>query len=149
MHRIIFVCHANMSRSPMAEAVMKGLVKKTGREDSFLIDSAGAGYNVGGMRMDNACIDVLRRHGIPFDPTRLSREFDRGDYDLFDMVVVMDNDILEAVNELTDGDPEGKVSLLLSHAGEDREVHDPYYTGDYETAFSDIEKGCLALIKKL
>ena len=149
MHRILFVCYGNMCRSPTAHFVFQHMVDERGLSDSFHIDSAGEGYNIGGMAMSHGTIDELVRHRIPFDDTRVSRQFDPYDYELFDYIIAMDNENVESLREQTGDDPDNKISLLLSYAGEDREIDDPYYSGKYEKAFGEIYRGCEALLKKL
>ena len=148
MHRILFVCYGNMCRSPTAHFVFQHMVDERGLSDSFHIDSAGEGYNIGGMAMSHGTIDELVRHRIPFDDTRVSRQFDPYDYELFDYIIAMDDENVESLREQTGDDPEGKISLLLSYAGEDREIDDPYYSGKYGKAFGEIYRGCEALLKK-
>ena len=99
--------------------------------------------------MSHGTIDELVKHRIPFDDARVSRQFDPYDYELFDYIIAMDDDNVESLREQTGDDPEGKISLLLSFAGEDREIDDPYYTGKYEKAFGEIYRGCEALLKNL
>ena len=149
MHRILFVCYGNMCRSPTAHFVFQHMVDERGLFDSFHIDSAGEGYNIGGMAMSHGTIDELVRHRIPFDDTRVSRQFDPYDYELFDYIIAMDNENVESLREQTGDDPDNKISLLLSYTGEDREIDDPYYTGKYGKAFGEIYRGCEALRKKL
>ena len=149
MHRILFVCYGNMCRSPTAHFILQHMVDERGLFDSVLIDSAGEGYNIDGMTMSHGTIDELVRHRIPFDDTRVSRQFDPYDYELFDYIIAMDNENVESLREQTGNDPDNKISLLLSYAGEDREIDDPYYSGKYEQAFGEIYRGCEALLKKL
>ena len=148
MHRILFVCYGNMCRSPTAHFVFQHMVDERGLSDSFHIDSAGEGYNIGGMAMSHGTIDELVRHRIPFDDTRVSRQFDPYDYELFDYIIAMDDENVESLRDQTGDDPDGKISLLLSFAGEGREIDDPYYTGKYGKAFGEIYRGCEALLKK-
>ena len=149
MHRILFVCYGNMCRSPTAHFVFQHMVDERGLSGSFHIDSAGEGYNIGGMAMSHGTIDELVRHRIPFDDTRVSRQFDPYDYELFDYIIAMDDENVESLREQTGDDPDGKISLLLSYTGEDREIDDPYYSGKYGKAFGEIYRGCEALLKKL
>ena len=149
MHRILFVCYGNMCRSPTAHFVFQHMVDERGLSDSFHIDSAGEGYNIGGMAMSHGTIDELVRHRIPFDDTRVSRQFDPYDYELFDYIIAMDDENVESLRDQTGDDPDGKISLLLSFAGEDREIDDPYYSCKYGKAFGEIYRGCEALLKKL
>jgi protein-tyrosine phosphatase len=99
--------------------------------------------------MSHGTIDELVAHKIPFDDTRLSRQFEPYDYELFDHIIAMDNENVESLREQTHDDPDRKISLLLSFTGEDREIDDPYYTGKYAKAFDEIYRGCEALLEKL
>lgn len=146
MHRILFVCYGNMCRSPMAEFVMKHLVALRGRSGLFRISSAGVGYNIAGDPMAPEDTETMDRHGIPYNGSRLSRQFVPEDYRENDIILAMDKDNYSTLMDLTGNDPDKKVYKLLSVAGEDRDVDDPYYTGDYETAYRDIRKGCEALL---
>lgn len=125
------------------------MVDERGLSDSFHIDSAGEGYNIDGMSMSHGTIDELVAHKIPFDDTRLSRQFEPYDYELFDHIIAMDNENVESLREQTHDDPDRKISLLLSFTGEDCEIDDPYYTGKYAKAFDEIYRGCEALLEKL
>ena len=149
MHRILFVCYGNMCRSPTAHFVFQHMVDERGLSDLFHIDSAGEGYNIDGMSMSHGTIDELVAHKIPFDDTRLSRQFEPYDYELFDHIIAMDNENVESLREQTHDDPDRKISLLLSFTDEDREIDDPYYTGKYAKAFDEIYRGCEALLEKL
>lgn len=146
MHRILFVCYGNMCRSPMAEFVMKHLVALRGLRDRFKICSAGVGYNIAGDPMALGDTEAMDRHGIPYDASRLSRQFVPEDYSEYDIILAMDKDNYTALMDITGNDPDRKVFKFLSAAGEDRDVDDPYYTGDFETAYEDIRKGCEALL---
>ena len=125
------------------------MVDERGLSDLFHIDSAGEGYNIDGMSMSHGTIDELVAHKIPFDDTRLSRQFEPYDYELFDHIIAMDNENVESLREQTHDDPDRKISLLLSFTDEDREIDDPYYTGKYAKAFDEIYRGCEALLEKL
>lgn len=88
---------------------------------------------------------MLRTHGVPFFP-RAARQLRRTDYDTYDAIIAMDEANIRNILRITGGDPHRKIHKLLSIAGESRDVADPWYTGDFETTYSDITRGCDALI---
>lgn len=145
---LIFVCHGNICRSPMAEFVMKDLVIKAGASEQFIISSLAATTEEVGHDMYPPARRLLTQKGIPFSP-RKARLLTMADYEKADYIVCMDTENLEDLDFLTQGDPENKVSLLLDWAQEHREVADPWYTGDFEATYQDVTKGCQALLEKL
>ena len=148
MIKILFVCHGNICRSPMAEFVMKELVRRAGRTGQFAIASAATSTDEIGADVYQGTQEELIRHGIPFSH-RHARQVTREDYDRWDHLVVMDKANLAAMPGLVGLDREGKVRRLLEFAGEARDVADPWYTGDFTTAYRDISRGCEALLKTL
>lgn len=145
---LIFVCHGNICRSPMAEFVMKDLTAKAGVSNEFVISSLAATTEEVGHDMYPPAKRLLTQKGIPFSP-RKARLLTPKDYENADYIVCMDAENLEDLHFLTHGDPEKKVSLLLDWAEEHREVADPWYTGNFEATYQDVVKGCQALLKKL
>ncbi len=132
----------------MAEFVMRHLVNSEGRGKDFLIDSAGVGYNVAGEPMAREDMVTMAAHGVPYRD-HISRQFMPEDYNSFDRIIAMDSDNYDSLMDLSDNDPDGKISMMLSYVGEGRDVDDPYYTGDYEKAYEDIRRGCEALLKTI
>lgn len=149
MIRVLFVCYGNMCRSPMAEFVMRDLAEKAGLSGSVSADSCGVGDDIAGDMMAVGTVQMLEEHGIPFDPDRLSREYADADYREADCVVAMDMQNVRELMRRTGGDREGKVSLLMSHAGEKRVVDDPWFTHDYRAAYDDIVRGCAGLLAEI
>ena len=146
MIKIMFVCFGNICRSPMAEFVMKHLVKQAGLDGKVLIESAGTDPSVG-TPMSEGTRRELRANNIAFNSRKTSAQFTKADYRTFDYIVGMDrNNVLECDN-ICGGDPDNKIYLLLSFAGENRSVADPWYTDDYETTYVDVLKGCTALLE--
>ena len=148
MIKILFVCHGNICRSPMAEFVMKDMVKKAGIADHFSISSVAARSDELGNDMYPPVKKLLSAKHISFAP-RAARLFTAADYENNDFIVVMDKENENDLMRYTGNDREKKVSLLLSWCGEMRSVADPWYTDDYETAYRDIRNGCSALFSKL
>ena len=145
MKRILFVCHGNICRSPMCEFVMKELVRRAGCGNEFVIDSKACRTDEIGSDTHPGTRRKLREMGIPF-PRRAARLIRREDYDAYDLIVAMDDENMRDLSRLTKGDPKGKCRLLLSFAGEDRDVADPWYTGNFDATYRDVLKGCKALL---
>ena len=111
MIRILFVCHGNICRSPMAEFVMKDMVRRAGCEEKFLIASAATTTDDLGSDMYPLAKEELRKHGIPFEP-RQARQIRHGEYGYWNYIVAMDGENLADISELFGEDTEGKVQLL-------------------------------------
>ncbi|MBQ1208680.1 MAG: low molecular weight phosphotyrosine protein phosphatase [Lachnospiraceae bacterium] len=148
MTRILFICHGNICRSPMAEFVMKDLVKKAGLEDQFEIASAAVSREELGNPVYPPARRILAQHGIRCDG-KTARQMSASDYSKYDHLVCMDRSNLLRLERIIGNDPDNKVSLLLDHAGIYRDVADPWYTGDFETTWNDVLAGCTALLEKL
>lgn len=149
MIKILFVCHGNICRSPMAEFVMKDLVKKAGLEERFHIESAATSTEEIGNPVYPPARRKLAEHGIGC-AGKTARQLTAADYRAFDLLVGMDRANLRNMRRICGGDPEGKIRLLPDFT--DRpggEVADPWYTGDFETAWQDVQAGCLGLLKYL
>ena len=146
MTKILFVCHGNICRSPMAEFVMKDLVQKAGLEDQFRIASAATSAEEIGNPVYPPARRKLAEHGISC-AGKTARQLRREDYGQWDLC--MDEANLQNMRRLFGGDPEGKCSLLLSHAGRSGEVADPWYTRDFEATWKDVVEGCRALLDEL
>ena len=148
MTKLMFVCHGNICRSPMAEFVMKDLVKKAGLEDEFVIASSAVSTEELGNRVYPPAKKILAEHGISVGDKHADL-LSRRDYDLYDLLIAMDTSNLRNISRIIRSDPDGKVRLLMSFAGKSASVADPWYTGDFETAYRDILEGCEALLKTL
>ncbi len=145
---IIFVCHGNICRSPMAEFVMKDLVERNHLASRFVITSAAATREEIGNDIYPPAKRMLTAKGVPFTK-HAAHLFTKEEYANADYVIAMDQENLEDLHYLTGGDPEKKVSLLLSHAGRKSEVADPWYTGDFEETYRDILEGCQGLLEEI
>lgn len=148
MTRILFVCHGNICRSPMAEFIMKDLVRKAGLEDRFQIASAATSTEELGNPVYPPARRKLAEHGLSC-AGKTSRQLRREDYAAWDLLLGMDQSNLRNMNRLCGGDPEGKIHALLEYADRSGEVADPWYTGDFETAYQDISAGCRGLLAAL
>ncbi|MBR4779661.1 MAG: low molecular weight phosphotyrosine protein phosphatase [Bacteroidaceae bacterium] len=150
MLRILYICHGNICRSPMAEFVMKALVKAHGVEEQFEIASAAVSDEERGNPIYPPAQRCLRQHGVPFDSSKTARRVVPADYDCYDLLICMDQSNLCLLGRIIGDDPEGKVHLLMSYAGRPHDsVADPWYTDDFEQAFQDILLGCEGMLKEL
>lgn len=148
MRKILFVCHGNICRSAMAEFVMKDILKKEGMENDVLVESAATSTEELGNDMYPPAKAKLRELGIPFT-RHYARQITAADYSSYDYLIGMDDENLYYMNKRWNNDPEKKISLLLEFAGKSREIADPWYTGNFDRTYLDIEEGCSALIEKL
>ena len=148
MIRILFVCHGNICRSPMAEFVMKDLVKNAGREEEFYIESAATSTEELGNPVHYGTRSILARHGISCDG-KYARQMTRADYAGFDLLIAMDDRNLRNMERFTGGDPDGKVSMLMDYTDRPGEVADPWYTGDFQATWDDVYDGCSGLLEEL
>ena len=156
--RILFICHGNICRSPMAEFVMKDLAEKAGLSDRFEIASAATsreeiyrdsrtGKDIGSPVYPPARRE-LARHGISCEG-KTARQLRAEDYSHYDMLVCMDRQNIRNTLRIIGSDPEGKVCALLDFAGrEGEEVADPWYTGDFTATWDDVMEGCMALLER-
>jgi len=147
-HRILFVCHGNICRSPMAEFVMKHLVKEAGMEAYFYIESAATSTE----EIDNSVYPPARRklaeHGIGCQG-KTARQMTRSDYDRFDLLVGMDSWNIRNMNRICGGDPDGKIVMLMDYTDRPGDVADPWYTGDFEATWRDVLEGCQGLLDSI
>ena len=148
MIKILFDCHGNICRSPMAEFVMKDLVRKAGLENRFLIASKAARRDELGNDTHYGTKAKLRQMGVPFAKRRATL-LDRSDYDAYDYLIGMDEENMRDMLRLFGGDPNGKIYKLLRFADEDRDVADPWYTGNFDETYEDVLKGCTALLRMI
>ncbi len=130
----------------MAEFIMKALVKSRGVEDEYYIESAAVSSEEIGSHIYPPARRCLSQHGVWFDPDKTARKVQPSDYSRFDRLVCMDSSNVRRLLSITGGDPDGKVHLMMSYAGEGRDVADPWYTGDFETAFQDILRACESML---
>lgn len=152
MIKILFVCHGNICRSPIAEFVMKDLVARAGLSEQFCIASAATSteeiWNGVGNPVYPPARAKLAEHGIDCGGKR-AVQLNRADYNKYDYLIGMDGANIRNMLRILGGDPEGRVYKLLSFAGSERDISDPWYTGDFEATYRDVSEGCRALLEKL
>ena len=146
--RILFVCHGNICRSPMAEFVMKDLVRQAGRQDDFYIESAATSTEEIGNEVYPPARRKLAEHGITCKG-KTARQMTRRDYDRFDLLIGMDAWNIRNMNRICGGDPEGKIHKLLDYANRHDDVADPWYTGDFEATWHDVLEGCECMLEQI
>ena len=146
MTKILFVCHGNICRSPMAEFVMKKLVKEAGMEMDFEIRSAATSREEIGNPVYPPARRKLAEHGMSCSG-KYAIQMTAADYDRYEYIVIMDRNNERNIRRIIKNDPDGKVRLLMEYAGVKRDVADPWYTGDFETTYRDVDEGCRALLR--
>lgn len=148
MTKILFVCHGNICRSPMAEFVMKDLVRKAGLEAQFHIESAATSTEEIGNPVYPPAKRKLAEHGI--DCTgKTARQLTNADYDQYDLLIGMDRANLRNMHRICGGDFAGKLHLLMDYTGRPGDLADPWYTDDFETTWRDVLEGCQGLLEQL
>ena len=152
MIKIMFVCHGNICRSPMAEFIMKELVAKKGLQNKFIIASSATSneeiINGVGNRMYPPAQAELRRNGVPFEPRRATR-LTADDYGKYDLIIGMDSANIRNMHRILCGDPENKIHKLMEYTSTPSDVSDPWYNDRFDIAYRDILKGCQGLLNTL
>ena len=148
MTKILFVCHGNICRSPMAEFVMKDMVRKAGLENEIRISSAGTSAEELGNPVYSPVRRLLTEHGIDC-AGKMARRMIPGDYGAYDLLIGMDEANLRNMRRLFPDDPEQKLHLLMDYTARPGQVADPWYTGDFEATWRDVLEGCQGLLQKL
>ena len=146
--RILFVCHGNICRSPMAEFVMKHLVDEAGRSAEFAIASAATSTEEIGNPVYPPARRKLAEHGIGC-AGKTARQMTRADYDRYDLLVGMDEANIRNMRRISGDDPEGKIHQLLDFTERPGEVADPWYTGNFDATWRDVLEGCQCLLNKI
>ena len=148
MYSILFVCHGNICRSPMAEFVLKDMVEKRGLAGAFYIASAATSREEIGNGVHPGTRRKLAEFGISTAGKR-AVQLTAADYDKYDLLLGMDGANLRNMRRILGGDPEGKVRLLLDFTNRPGEIADPWYTGYFDQTYIDVRDGCAALLTRL
>lgn len=152
MIKIMFVCHGNICRSPMAEFIFKDLAEKSGVLQNFSVSSSATSAeeiwgDIGNPVYPPARAELLK-HGITCDVKR-AVQLRKSDYGKYDLFVAMDSSNVRNIMKIFGSDSDGKVHKLLEFAGDGGDVADPWYSRRFDTAYNDILKGCTALLESL
>ncbi len=148
MKRIMFVCHGNICRSPMAEFIFKKMIKDEGLESEFYVSSSATSTEEIGNPVYPPARAELKRHGIVPDGKR-AVQLRASDYDKYDLFVCMDSYNLRNIKRIFPRDEEGKVKKLMDYTDRGGDVADPWYTDRFDIAYRDIEEGCRGLLEEL
>ena len=148
MIKILFCCHGNICRSPMAEMVMKDMVTKLDIDSEFEIASAATSTEEIGNPVYPPARAELAKHGIKCEK-RGARQIIKRDYTDYDLLIGMDSANIRNMNRMLGGDPDGKIHLLLEYAGIHRDISDPWSSGNFDATYSDVVTGCKALLEYL
>lgn len=148
MIKVLFICHGNICRSTMAESVFTHMVQTRHIDYLFEIASAATSREEIGNGPHYGTVNKLREVGLPVVPHR-AVQMTRADYEYYDYLIGMDTANIRNMTRIAGGDPDGKIYKLLSFAGSGRDVADPWYTGDFEATYADVDAGCKALLEYL
>ena len=152
MIKVLFICHGNICRSPMAEFIFKDMVSKQGLSDRFYIASAATSteeiWNGIGNPVYPPAREELAKHGIDCKGKR-AVQLTKADYDKYDYILGMDHWNLKNMLRILKSDPEDKVKLLLDYSDDPRDIADPWYTGNFDDTYRDVVEGCEAFLEYL
>lgn len=148
MVKILFICHGNICRSPMAEFIFKDLIQKRGVANQFFIASAATSTEEIGNPVYPPAKRKLAEHGISCEGKR-ARQMKREDYKEYDLLIGTEQINIRNMERIAGGDPDAKMHRLLDYSTRPRDISDPWYTGDFERAYRDILEGCEALLDYL
>lgn len=148
MIKVLFICHGNICRSTMCESVFTYMIKKRDIADQFIVDSAATSTEEIGNPPHRGTVNKLKQVNIPLVPHR-ARQITWNDYNNFDYIIGMDEWNIRNLNRMLKGDPEGKIYKLLTFSGSERDIADPWYTGNFDETYSDIVEGCEGFLKYL
>ena len=143
--KIMFVCHGNICRSPMAEFVLRDMLKKRGLDGKISVSSSATSTEEIGNDIHRGTRQILDKYSIPYT-RRMAVQLTRLDYGKYDFFVGMDNANIRNMHRIFGSDPDGKIIRLLDLTDAKRDVADPWYTGNFEATYSDVTEGCNALI---
>lgn len=148
MKKVLFVCHGNICRSTMAEAVFRHMLEERGLGERFAVDSAAVSAEEIGNPVYPEANRTLVAHGLPAS-NHHAWQLTRADYDRYDFFIGMDQENIYRMRQIFGGDSQRKVGLLLAYTEHPREVEDPWYTGRFDRVFDLITQGCQALLETL
>lgn len=148
MIKVLFICHGNICRSPMGEFILKDMVKKRGIADQFSIASCATSTEEIGNSLHYGARAKLDEMGIPHT-RHCARQLTKKDYENYDYLLCMDQWNVRNIMRIIRKDPDNKVHMLLEYAGENREIADPWYTGNFDATYDDLIVGCESFLEKI
>lgn len=150
MIKIMFICHGNICRSPMAEFIFKDLINKKGIADKFFVSSCATSteeiWNGVGNPVYPPAKRELAKHNISCDGKR-AVQLKKSDYENYDYLIAMDTNNIRNIMRIIGSDKDNKVTKLMSYTNRGGDVADPWYSGDFETCYKDIYEGCYGLLE--
>ncbi len=149
MKKIMFVCHGNICRSPMAEFIFKKMIKDRGVEEDYIVLSSATSTEEIGNPIYPPAKAEMKRRGVEFSYEKRAVQIRREDYDKYDLFVCMDSKNVRNINYIFGSDREGKVKKLMDYTGRGGDVSDPWYSDRFDIAFDDISEGCECLLDLL
>ena len=148
MVRVLFCCHGNICRSTMSQFVLQDMVNKLGLSDMFYIDSRATSTEEIGNPPHRGTVRKMQEVGIPVLPHRAT-QITWSDYNGFDYIIGMDTWNIKNLNRMLKGDPEKKIYKFLTFVGSDRDIADPWYTGNFDVTYEDVVEGCEGFLEHL
>lgn len=148
MIKVMFVCHGNICRSPMAEFILKDIIKKRGLEDKFIISSSATSTEEIGNSVHPGTRKKLSSFNINTSGKK-AVQITKSDYEKYDYIFLMDNNNIRNIKRIIDSDPDNKICRFLDITNNPRDIADPWYTGNFDETYNDILEGCTAFIEKL
>lgn len=148
MIKVLFVCHGNICRSTLAQSVFTHKVKMMGLENKFYINSMATSTEELGNPPHRGTVRKLNEVGIPVVPHRAT-QISWNDYDKYDYIIGMDSWNMRNLHRMLKGDPDGKLYKFLTFAGSERDIADPWYTGNFDETYEDVVEGCEGLLNYL
>ena len=144
MIKVLFVCHGNICRSPMAQFVFKQMVQEAGLSEQFEIESKALSREEIGEGIHHGTVKIFKKYHIPYE-RHYASEFTKQDYRDYDYILLMDQSNMARLKLYIDEDNEHKIGLLLEH----KSISDPWYTGNFERTYEDVVLGCKELLKRI
>ena len=148
MIRVLFICHGNICRSTMSQFVFQDMINQKGLTDQFYINSAATSREEIGNGPHYGTVNKMKQVGIPVLPHR-AVQMTKKDYREYDYLIGMDDANVRNIQRICGGDPQHKITKLLDHAGANRSIADPWYTGNFNETYDDVIEGCEALLEEL
>ena len=146
--KVLFICHGNICRSPMAEFILKDIIKKRGLEDKFIISSSATSTEEIGNPVHPGTRKKLSSFNINTSGKK-AVQITKSDYEKYDYIFLMDNNNIRNIKRIIDSDPDNKICRFLDITNNPRDIADPWYTGNFDETYNDILEGCTAFIEKL